>query len=101
MRQPGRTIFKDLDRSTFSDFLDTLLDRDNFNFYSEGDGRPLISPPWSFCLSCVFESRKEAIRLCKEESYGIQAALWTSLKNTEHRMKHWVGNFAMANQISL
>ena len=74
------SIYKDLDRSTFPDFLDTLLDKDNFNFYKEVDGRPVISPCWSFCFSYEFELRKEAIRLCKEESYGIQAALWAALK---------------------
>ena len=35
MRQPGRTIYRDLDRCTFNDFLDTLLDTDNFNFFKE------------------------------------------------------------------
>ena len=78
MRQQGRSIYKDLDRDTFSDFLDTLLDQDNFNFYKEVDGRALISP-------CEFELRKEAVKLCKEQSYGIQAALWAALKDNEHR----------------
>ena len=72
MRQPGRSIYKDFDRSTFSDFLDTLLDRANFNFYKEVEGQPLIVPRWPLCLSYELEIRKEAIRLCKEESYGIQ-----------------------------
>ena len=101
MRQPGRSIFQDLDRSTFPDFLDTLLDKDNFHFYKEVDGRPMISSCWSFYLSYEFESRKEAIRLCKEESYGIQAALWAALKNPEHRMKHWLKLVAIPNAPSL
>ena len=66
MRQPGRTIYADFDRNTFIDFLETLLDKDNFNFYKEVDGRPMISPSWTYCLSYEFELRKEAIRLCKE-----------------------------------
>ena len=90
MRQPGRSIFQDLDRCTFSDFLDTHLDKDNFNFYKEVDGRPLITPCWTICLSYEFELRKEAIRLCKEQSYGIQAALWAALRIGEQRMKHWL-----------
>ena len=73
MRQPGRAIHQDLDRCTFNDFLDTLLDRDNFNFLKEVEGRALISPSWSFCLSYEFEIRKEAFRLCKKQQYGIQA----------------------------
>ena len=75
MRQPGRSIYKDLEKTALRDFLDTLLEEDNFNFYKEVDGRPLISPCWSFCLSYEFERRREAIRLCKEQSFGIQAAL--------------------------
>ena len=95
-RQPGRTFCQDLDRSTFSDFLDTLLDRDNFNFYKE-DGRALISPCWSFCLSYEFELRKESICLCKEQSFRIQAALWSALKNQEHRIEHWLQLVAIPN----
>ena len=36
----------------------------------------MISRSWSFCLSYEFELRKEAFRLCKEQQYGIQAALY-------------------------
>ena len=63
----------------------------------EVDGRALISPSWSFCLSYEFELRKEAFRLCKEQQYGIQAALWDTLRNTEHRMKHWLQLIAIPN----
>ena len=91
VRQPGRSIYKDFDRSTFSDFLDTLLDRDNFNFYKEVEGQPLTCPSLVVIASHMnLEIRKEAVRLCKEESCGIQFALWSTLKNTEHRMKHWL-----------
>ena len=44
MKQPGRSIYKDFDKNTFMDFLEKLLDRDNFNFYKEVDGRPYIAP---------------------------------------------------------
>ena len=97
MRQPGRSIYADFDRNTFIDFLEILLDKDNFNFYKEVDGRPLISPSWTYCLSYELEIRKEAIRLCKEQSFGIQSALWTTLRNTEHRMKHWLQLVAIPN----
>ena len=97
MRQPGRSIYADFDRNTFIDFLETLLDKDNFNFYKEVDGRPMISPSWSYCLSYELELRKEAIRLCKEQSFGIQSALWSALRNTEHRMKHWLQLVAIPN----
>ena len=97
MRQPRRSIYADLDRNTFIDFLETLLDKDNFNFYKEVAGRPMISPSWSYCLSYELELRKEAIRLCKEQSFGIQSALWSALRNTEHRMKHWLQPVAIPN----
>ena len=61
MRQPGRSIYADLDRNTFIDFHEVFLDKDNFNFYKEVDGRPMISPSWSFCLSYELELRKEAV----------------------------------------
>ena len=93
MRQPGRSIYANFDRNTFVDFLETLLDKDNFNFYKEVDG----SPSWSYCLSCELELRKEAIRLCKEQSFGIQSALWTALRKTEHRMRHWLQLVAIPN----
>ena len=97
MRQPGRSIYADFDRNTFVDFLETLLDKGNFNFYKEVDGRPMISPSWSYCLSYELELRKEAIRLCKEQSFGIQSALWSALRNAEHRMKHWLQLVAIPN----
>ena len=97
MRQPWMSIYQDLDRCTFTDFLDTLLDRDNFNFYKEVDDRALITPSWTYCLSYELELRKDAFRLCKEQQYGIQAALWATLRNTEHRMKHWLQLVAIPN----
>ena len=84
MKQPGRSIYKDFDKSTFIEFLDRLFDRDNFHFYKEVEGRPLIAK-WSFCLSYELEIRKEAFKRCEE-----QAALWGVLGDTEHRMKHWL-----------
>ena len=100
MRQPGRSIYADFDRNTFINFLETLRDKDNFNFYKEVDGRPMISPCWPYFLSYELELRKEAIRLCKGQSFGIQSALWTALRNTEHRMKHWLQLVAIPNTFS-
>ena len=57
----------------------------------------MISPSWSYCLSYELELRKEAVRLCKEQSFGIQAALWAALRNDEHRMKHWLQLVAIPN----
>ena len=49
------------------------------------------------CLSDEFELRKEATRFCKEQSVGIQAALWAALRNPKHRMKHWLQLVAIPN----
>ena len=57
----------------------------------------MISPCWSFCLSYELELRKEAIKLCKEQAFGIQAALWAALRDKEHRMKHWLQLVAIPN----
>ena len=57
----------------------------------------MISPSWSYCLSYELELRKEAVRLCKEQSFGIQSALWSALRNMEHRMKHWLQLVAIPN----
>ena len=83
-------FYQDFDRCT-------SLDKDNFNFYKEIDGRPMISPCWSFCLSYELELRKEAIKLCNEQAFGIQAALWAALRDKEHRMKHWLQLVAIPN----
>ena len=40
---------------------------------------------------------EEAIRLCNEDSCGIRLALWSTLKNSEHRMKHWLQLVAIPN----
>ena len=48
-------------------------------------------------MSYEFELRKEACRLCKEQAMGVQAALWTALRNPEHRMKHWLQLVAIPN----
>ena len=75
LRQPGRSIFRDLTRRTFDDHLRLLLNRRNFNFRKEVDGPLLSQPCWSHCLSYEHELRKEAYKLCRLHSIGITAAL--------------------------
>ena len=99
MKQPGRALYKDFDRSTFSDFLDKPFDRDNSHFYKEVEGRPLIPPKLSYCLHYELELRKEAIKNCKERSLVIKEALWKVLGDMEHRMKHWLQLVAIPNAL--
>ena len=70
------------DRANFLGFFGRPLDRDNFNFYKEVEGQPLSAPRWSFCLSYELEIRKEAIRLCKEESYGPLSGPRSRIRST-------------------
>ena len=79
-------FYRDFDRSTFIDFLEKLLDKQNFNLHKEVNGTLLLLPKWPDCLSYEYEIRKEALRLCREEGYGIKAALWNTIANQEHRM---------------
>ena len=57
IRQPGRSIFKDLTRSTFDDHLRILINRKNFNYRKEVDGQLLSQPCWSHCLCKEFSSK--------------------------------------------
>ena len=90
MKQPGRSIYWDFDKSTFMDFLETLLDKKNFNLHKEVNCTLLLVPKWTDCISYDFEVRKEAHRLCREEGAWIKAALSATLENTEHRIIHWL-----------
>ena len=74
MRRPGRSIYKDLDRTTFADFLDTLLDKDNFNFYKEVDGRPMSGRiayhTSSNCARRLFDSARRSLTVFRQP-YGL------------------------------
>ena len=97
MRQPGRSIYEDFDRTTFSDFLDTLLDRDNFNFYKEVEGQRLFAPRHSVFLT-NWRFREEATMLCKE---GV-IRYYRQLSGRRSRIlsivwKHWLQLVAITN----
>ena len=97
LRQPGRSIFKDLTRSTFDDLLRIPLNRQNFNCWKEVDGQLLSQPCWSHCLSYEHEIRKDAHKLCRLQSIGITAALRQVTSDNEHRTQHWVQLIAVAS----
>ena len=100
LRQPGRSLYKDLTRSTFEDHLKLLLSRKNFNNRKEVDGQLLSQPCWSHCLSYEYEIRKEAYKLCRLRAVGIAAALKEVTSDNEHRTQHWVQLIAIANSSS-
>ena len=47
MRQPGRHLFSDLHRNTFTDFLDVLLSKKNFLLIENIGTNRVIRPDWS------------------------------------------------------
>ena len=44
MKQPGRNIYHDFERTTFLDFLEKLLDKQSFNLHKEVNGSSLLVP---------------------------------------------------------
>ena len=44
-----------------------------------------------------FQLRREAMKLCREQGYSIQAALLAAYRNQERRMKHWFTLFSIAS----
>ena len=97
LRQPGRSVFTDLEPSTFQKFLTQLLSKQDFNLQKEIQGQFLSSPSWAHCLSYELELRREAYKQCKESSIGIKAAWWRAYNNQQHRMMHWLQLVSLAN----
>ena len=71
LRLPGRAIYKDLDRVTFIDVLETSPGEKHFNLHKEVNGGLL--------LSYEYELRAQRPYDCREGGFGVQAARWTAL----------------------
>ena len=97
LRQPGRQLYADLSKDTFNDFLEELLSTDNFLMKKANRRRDLGCPIWAHCMEYEFQLRRDATKLCREQGYSIQAALWVAYRNQEHRMKHWITLLSLAN----
>ena len=87
MRQPDRHLQADLAKDTFEDFLDDFFLVKYFQVYCEIDGHE-------------FQLRREAIKLCRERGFSIQAALWNSHHKQEHRTRPSVQPLSIANSRS-
>ena len=96
-RQPGRQLYVDLSKETFNDFLEELLSTDNFLMKRQIEGETWAATIWAHCMEYEFQLRREAMKLCREQGYSIQAALWAAYRNQEHRMKHWITLLSVAN----
>ena len=97
LRQPGRQLYADLSKDTFNDFLEELLSTDNFLMKRQIEGETWAAPIWAHCMEYEFQLRREAMKLCREQGYSIQAASWAAYRNQEHRMKHWITLLSIAN----
>ena len=64
------------------------------------EGETWAAPVWTHCMEHEFQLRRDAMKLCREQGYSIQAALWATYRNQEHRMKHWVTLLSIANSRS-
>ena len=101
MRQPSRPMYADLDEKTWSNFLEELLNRENFNFRREIEGSgEMVGPDWNHCLEYEFQFRKEALRLIRDQGVSIQQALWAAYADPQHRMKRWITHLTVANSRS-
>ena len=97
LRKSGRFIYKDLERNTHTDFLETLLGCNKFNLHTVVDGCPVLVPKCTDGTSCEFELRNQTIRLCREEAWESQTPSGAALADKEHRMINWVQLISIAN----
>ena len=89
MRQPSRPTYADLDEKTWNDFLEELLNRENFNFRLEIEGSgEMVGPDWNHCLEYDFQLRREALRLIRDRGVSTRQALWAAYADPQHRTKH-------------
>ena len=93
-------MYADFTENTWPKFLKELLNEDNFGLQREIQGEVWATPAWTHCLEYEYQLRKEALRLCFEDGYSIQEALWSAYADPQHRMKHWIQLLAVANSKS-
>ena len=85
-------MYADLDEKPWNNFLDKLLNRENFNFRREIEGAGgMVVPDWNHCLENEFHQRTRR---------PIRQALWAAHEDPQHRMEHWVTFLTVANSRS-
>ena len=97
LRQPGRTVFSDLERSTFQKFLKQLPRQAGFQFTQRNPRYPALTTVLGALLVLRFELRKVACKQCRETNIGIKAARWNAYNNQQHRMMHWLQLVSLTN----
>ena len=97
LRQPGRSVFSDLEPTTFQKFQKQLLGKQDFNLHQKIQGTLLSPPSLEHCMSCEYEIKKEAHKQCRETNIGINAARWNACNNQQHRMMHGLQLVSLVN----
>ena len=88
LRQPGRSLFSDLQPTTFQRFLKELL------------GKVPHSSMLEYCLSYEYELRREAYKQCRGSTIGVNEAWWDAYRSQQHRMMHWLQLVSLSNSSS-
>ena len=95
LRQPGRSLFSDLQPTTFSRILKQLLGKEDFGLKKELQGKFLTAPCWEHCLSYEFGLRREACKQCRETT------IWNQRSTAERVPEmHWLQLVSLANSSS-
>ena len=90
LRQPGRSLFSDLQPTTFQRILKQLLGKEDFGLKKKLQGKFLTAPCGEHCMSYELELRRDAHKQCHKSTIGISAAWWSACRSQLHRMMHWL-----------
>ena len=74
----SRKMCADFTENTWPEFLEELLNENNFWLQRDIQGEVCSTPAWTHCLEYEYRLRKEALRPCFEEGFSIQEALWSA-----------------------
>ena len=95
-RRRGRKMYADFTELNWMRFAKEQLNEDTFGLQRDIHRAHLLG---HIASSKNTNLRKEAPRLCFEEGYSIQEALWSAYADPQHRMKHWI-QLAVSNSKS-
>ena len=95
-RQPGREMLADF-TAHLDEFSERTAERGQLRTPTKNPRRSLGTPAWTHCLKYEYQLRTEALRLCFEEGYSSQEALWAAYSDPQHRMKLWIQPLSVPN----
>ncbi len=93
---PGRRMFDDLNKETFSDLLDHLLGEDIYGLKVEDEsGGTMAQTTWKNLIRYEHELRKQAVKLVNRQGLPLAAALKQASADVELRTKYIVTTLAL------